>query len=120
MNQVLDTNVILYLLGNKLSEPLPPGHYYASIITEMELLSFPSLTQTEEKAIRSFLDEIQIVGITPDVRDRAIHLRRDHRLKLPDAIIAATALTLDALLLTNDSGITQAPELRCQSVSLQG
>jgi predicted nucleic acid-binding protein len=70
------------------------------------LLSFPTLTQTEEKTIRNFLDEIQIVEITPDVRDSAIRLRRDHRLKLPDAIIAATALTFNALLLTNDNGIT--------------
>jgi predicted nucleic acid-binding protein len=119
LNRVLDTNIILYLLGNKLSEPMPLGHYYASVITEMELLSFPALTKTEEKVIRDFLADIQVVGILPDIKENAIRLRRDHKLKLPDAIIAATALSLDALLLTNDNGIIRVPGLKCKSVSVK-
>ena len=42
------------------------------------------------------------VHLTDAVRDETIRLRRKNRLKLPDAIIAASALTHDAILVTND------------------
>ncbi len=119
LNRVLDTNVILYLLGGKLSDPLPPGHYHASVITEMELLSYPSLTESEEEAVLNFLGDIHVVDISPDVKDHAIRLRRAHGLKLPDAIIAATALSLDAVLMTNDHGLIRVPGVQCQTVPLK-
>jgi hypothetical protein len=40
---LLDTNAVLYLLGGRLAEALPPGEYLTSVITEMEMLSYPSL-----------------------------------------------------------------------------
>ncbi len=33
---LLDTNIILYLLGGRLAEPLPEGNYYVSVMTEIE------------------------------------------------------------------------------------
>ena len=44
---VLDTNAVLYFLGDRLAEPLPSGDYFVSIITEMELLSYPSITPSQ-------------------------------------------------------------------------
>lgn len=41
---VLDTNVVIYLLENRLADPLPDGEYFASVITEMELLCHPALS----------------------------------------------------------------------------
>ena len=55
MTGLLDTNVALYLLGGQLAEPLPAGSYGVSVITEMELLAWPSLTTEEEKKVREFL-----------------------------------------------------------------
>ncbi|MBI5657668.1 MAG: PIN domain-containing protein [Geobacter sp.] len=46
----------------------------------------------------------------------ALDLRSSHRLKLPDAIIGATALSRNATLITNDahfSGISLLPVLGC-------
>lgn len=43
-----------------------------------------------------------IIDLTPEIKIQAIHLRRTYKLKLPDAIIAATAVTLKAKFLTND------------------
>lgn len=116
MNRVLDTNVILYLLEGELTETLPSGYYFVSVITEMELLSYPSLTRTEELSIHSFLSDTQIIELTSDVKNNAIRLRRQYGLKLPDAIIAATALSLEAELLTNDREILKISELRCRKV----
>jgi len=41
MSIVLDTNAVLYLLAGHLAEPLPQADFYVSVITEIELLSYP-------------------------------------------------------------------------------
>ncbi|MBF8273939.1 MAG: PilT protein domain protein [Magnetococcales bacterium] len=119
MNHVLDTNIILSLLGDELAEPLPIRRYFASTITEMELLSHPSLSQPEESKIRALLRDINVVDMDPDIKEQAIRLRRHQGLKLPDAIIAATALSLDGVLLTNDQRMARVPGLQCQSLPLK-
>jgi len=100
MKKVLDTNIVLYFLGNKLAEPLLAGDYYVSVISEIELLSYASITQAEEKSIQEFLSETHIVGVTESVKNEAVSLRRAFSLKIPDAIVAATAVVLGAELLT--------------------
>lgn len=99
---VLDTNVILYFLGGRLAEPLPAGPYAISVISELELLAYPGLAPSEEQRVRAFLADIAVTDLTQAVRDHAVNLRKRYGLKLPDAIVAATALALDATLLTND------------------
>ena len=79
---VLDTNVVLYLLGNRVAEPLPSGSYVLSIISEMELLSYPNLSETEEQQIRNFLGQLQIIGLFHRVKTTAIDLRKQHGIKL--------------------------------------
>ena len=119
LRRVIDTNVALYLLGGRLAEGLPAGEYFASVVTEMELLSYGGLDGDGEKAVREFLADLDIVDLTPDVKERAILLRRGHGLKLPDAIIAATAFTLDAELLSNDAGFGRIPDLVCRTPALK-
>ena len=53
------------------------------------------------------------------MRETAIRLRRERRLKLPDAVVAASALVLDAVLLTNDRHLLTLPGLRSQSLELK-
>jgi predicted nucleic acid-binding protein len=115
---LLDTNIVLYLLGGRLANPLPVGQYFASIITEIELLSYPSLSSEEERQIISFLDCITVIGIDNNIKNLAIALRKQYRLRLPDAIIAATAQSLDAILFTNDIRLTNLTEINTQSVEL--
>jgi hypothetical protein len=64
------------------------------------LLGFPGLTDEEEQATRALLAACQVVGIGESVEAHAIRLRRAGRLKLPDAIVAASALATGARLLT--------------------
>ena len=116
---VLDTNIALYHLGGRLTAPLPSGLYHASIITEIELLSYPNLSNAEEQQIRNFLSQLLIIGIDESIKSRAIALRKQHRLKLPDAIISATALSLNALLLTNDLKLSSITTIQTQSLSIQ-
>lgn len=111
---VLDTNIILYLLGGRLAEPLPVGPYAISVISELELLAYPGLVLPEEQRIRAFLADIAVMELTQAIKDRAVDLRKRHSLKLPDAIVAATALILDATLLTNDQRLLSLPEVPTQ------
>ena len=99
---VLDTNIVLYFLGGRLAQGLPDGTISISVITEMELLSYPGLSQADEKQIKDFIGKVNLIDLTPNIRSEAVRLRQRHRLKLPDAIIAATAVTLGATILTND------------------
>src|SRR6267378_4865770 len=55
--------------------PLPTGSYGVSVITEMELLAWPSLTTEDEEKVREFLDKLVICELTPSIRARAVQLR---------------------------------------------
>ena len=119
MKRVLDTNAVLYLLGGKLAQSLPVDQYFISVISEIELLSYPFLDESSQTKIEGFLSEVTVVGLTEEVKSLAIRLRRQHSLKLPDAIVAATALSLAAPLLTNDSKLLQLPGLPSQALELK-
>lgn len=115
---LLDTNIALYYLGGRLAVPLPDGQYYVSFITEIELFSYPNLSPTDEQQIRNFTAQMVIVGINDTIKHGAITLRKQHRLKLPDAIIAATAQSLGALLLTNDLKLSNLGVVQAQSMPM--
>ncbi|MBY0577033.1 MAG: type II toxin-antitoxin system VapC family toxin [Gallionellaceae bacterium] len=116
---LLDTNAIIYLINGRLASPLPEGKYSISIITEIELLSFPGLPDEEELRIRDLLRALGLIQLSDVVRDQTIQLRRKSRLKLPDAIIAASALTQQAILLTNDLSFASINGLICKSLQLR-
>jgi predicted nucleic acid-binding protein len=118
VSYVLDTNVLLYHLGGRLSEPLPDGPLHASVVSEIELLSYPGLTVSDELVIEAMLRKLVIVELEPLIKRGAIMIRRQHRLKLPDAVIGATARFLSAMLITNDLDFEKVSSLRTQRVSL--
>ena len=116
---LLDTNVVIYLQKGLLAAPLPPGRFALSIITEIELRSFSGLTEAQEEALKALLDSLSIIPLDDPVKQETIRLRRQCRIKTPDAIIAATALTQGAVLLTNDDRLQKIPGLKAVTVSLK-
>ncbi len=118
MNYLLDTNIVIYLQKGWLAEPLPEGYMAISIITEIELRGFPGLSTVQENHLAAFLAEIRIDGLDYNVKEAAIRLRHNHRIKLPDALIAATALVNNAVLLTNDEYLYGLPELTCRKLKV--
>ena len=115
---LLDTNVVLYFLGGRLAKPLPSGQYFVSVITEIELLSYPSLSPDEEIQIRDFLTRITVVGIEDNIKESTIAFRKQYKLRLPDAVIVATAQSLSATLFTNDVRLANLTEINTQSVEI--
>ena len=104
----------IYELSDQLTQPLSAGPYSVSVITEMELLLYPSLDTNEEREIRRFLSGVALIDLTPHIQAVAIQLRRLYGLKLPDAIVAATSVSLNVELLTSDRRLANTPGLRCQ------
>jgi hypothetical protein len=103
---LLDTNIVLYILGGKINfDNIPEGIYLISVITEIELLSYPSLNEDERKKINKFLSKIDIVELNNKIKNKTIEYRKKLNLKIPDAIICATAFIEKAILITNDKKI---------------
>ncbi|WBU40007.1 MULTISPECIES: type II toxin-antitoxin system VapC family toxin [Marinobacter] len=101
---LLDTNAIIYALGRNLK--LPPAHYAVSVITKMELLSWPALTANDEVKLREVIERITVVQLLPAIQETAVKIRRNTLLKLPDAIISSTAIKGDFVLVTDDEKLS--------------
>jgi predicted nucleic acid-binding protein len=100
---LLDTNVVLSILGSeKVFSALAGKELFISFITELELFSYPALTKEEEKSITFFLSKVTILDINQSIKAKTIQLRKKYKLKLPDAIICATAASKNLALVSND------------------
>ena len=112
-----DTNAVIYLLsGNNCMKPYLQKTLAVSVISFMELLSFPGITGDEEKLIRQFLSMRKIIQIDKDVMEKTIQLRRGYKIKLPDAIIAATALIHEIPLISADTGFCKIENLQIEQI----
>jgi len=113
-NKILvDTNILLYYLnGDKtLANMLDKRHIYVSFISELELLSYSSITKKDTKAIKALLEDCTIININESVKKTAILLRINYQVKLPDAIIMATANYLDLPIITADTDFKKVQEI---------
>ena len=72
-----------------------------SVITQNELLSWKT-DSAKEQQIKNFIADSIIFNLTTNVITLCINIRRNKKIKTPDAIIAATALALDYTLVTNN------------------
>ena len=97
---LLDTNALIYAINRKLK--LPGADYAVSVITKMELLSWPQLSPSEELQLRAALSGIQVLQLSETIQEAAIKIRKTTSMKLPDSIIAATAIDGGYVLVTDD------------------
>ena len=118
VNAISDTNIVIYLQKGLLTRPLPRGEYLLSVISELELRSFHGLDSASQSWLNTFLSDITIVELEEQIKEITVRLRRAHRLRLPDASIAASALSHQATLLTNDQRLLAIPGLQSKSLEL--
>jgi len=101
---LLDSNIIIYL--SKRDVPLSFldqfDEHYISVITYMEVLGYQFRDSKDEEFIREMVEVFRILFIDQTIADMAIEIRRNQRIKLPDAIIAATAKVLNLCLVTRN------------------
>lgn len=111
---LVDTNIVLYFLkGNhEIEQFFAVSNIVVSFITELELQSLGTLSPENEHVIQNFLNYTLIIDINPDIKSNAVKIRREAKIKLPDAIIAATAVSMDLPLLTADKAFSKIGDPR--------
>ncbi|MBX2896285.1 MAG: type II toxin-antitoxin system VapC family toxin [Cyclobacteriaceae bacterium] len=103
---LIDTNVIIDFSANLIpkkgssllsicfdEEPI------ISVITKIELLGYPLVTTEVKDLVSTSL----VVGLTDEIVNQTIQIRKQYKIKLPYSVIAATALTLDLILLSRNT-----------------
>lgn len=73
-----------------------------SVITEIEALSWISTDKEKEKIVKEFISDSKVLNLNPDIVTQCVKIRRSRKIKTPDAVIAATAIFYDLILITND------------------
>lgn len=110
MKYLWDTNIVIYFLQGQFSyeaeifidetlKSFPPA---ISVITEIELLCWNTTSENELKVLKEFIRRSEVIELTREIKDKTADIRRKNKAKLPDAIIAATAITNNFTLLTNN------------------
>lgn len=105
---LMDTNVVIDYLGNKLPasgmelmNDIVNNIPQISIITKIELLSF-NTSDEHYSILTDFTNDSHVVELSDSVVDFSIEIRKKHKTKLPDAIIAATAFVNGLVLLSRN------------------
>jgi len=117
---LIDTNILIYYLAGALSPEEKPivdkilrESFNISVITRIELLGWNGHTPEGLVKARQLLDCARCIPLTDTLAEKTIELRTSSSISLPDAVIAASALSLDATLVTrNEEDFTQVTELR--------
>lgn len=111
---VADTNIILYTLeGHPGIEALLHYSFAVSVISEIELLGKLQISPQEVQIITDLLSDCYLVNLTIPIKNRAIQIRQKQKVKLPDALIAATAIELQVPLVTGDKRLEKIEGLNC-------
>ena len=102
---LIDTNVLIDAQMNRLPSKgldfltrVINQDFIISFITQIEYLGYKKVSKSSEE----FISLADIIEIDKFIIQGCIDLRRNYKIKLPDAIIAATALTRDLILVTNN------------------
>lgn len=107
-----DTNFLIYLLeGRPETELFADFSFDVSFVTEIELWGRKDISETELQVIQELLDACFIIDLQPAIKAKAISLKQQHKIKPPDALVAATAYQSGLPLLTADKGFTAVPGL---------
>jgi hypothetical protein len=116
---LIDTNIAIHFLNGdlpenalKVVEPAMTSECNLSVISRIEVLAWQFPDEDKLRQAEKFLFASKVYRMTDDIADQAIIVRRACRVKLPDAIIAATAIVHNMTLLSrNESDFSKIPGL---------
>lgn len=104
MKAVFDTNILVDYLNGIEEAKTELSRYktrLVSVITQIEILVGVE-DEEEERAVRSFLSTFQMKELTEGISEEAVKVRRETRMKVPDAIVCATARSEGCLIITRN------------------
>lgn len=104
MKALLDTNILIDYLNGVAAAKDEIARYEKALISTITWMEVMVGTQkNEEAAIRAFLARFGQIAVNQDVAELAVTLRQETGLRLPDAIIWASAKSENALLVSRNS-----------------
>ncbi len=121
---LLDTNAVIQLLaGNpSLRKMVEDADFLSiSVISKLEFLSYPDLTEDEKTAFYELLEDLTVFDLTASdsaLIEEVVAMRIDGGLKLPDAVIAATAFVNDCEVVTNDAHFAHQKRVQARAYEL--
>jgi len=105
---LIDTNAVIDYLGNKLPasgmdfmNTVIDAVPNVSVVTKIEVLGF-NAPDPHYQLLTNFINDATVLDLTNKVVEASIDIRKKHKTKLPDAIIAATALVYDLVLISRN------------------
>lgn len=105
---LIDSNAIIDFLGGRLPDSgmeflsqVIDDTPSISVITKIEVLGYNG-TDQEELIFKSFVGDSEVLNLSEAIIDLCIQIRKSYRIKLPDALIAATAINNDFILVTRN------------------
>ena len=105
MKAVFDTNILIDYLNGSAQAKTELGPYsekVISIITWMEVM-VGAKNEDEKRVLHSFLRGFTVIPLSYELAELGVHLRQRYKLKLPDAIIYATARAQGYLFVTRNT-----------------
>jgi predicted nucleic acid-binding protein len=106
---LLDSNVVISYLNASISpeamqiiDDIVDENAIISVVTKMETLGFEFKVQEDQSITEDFINSSTVLFMDEEIVDKTILIRRTKKIKLPDAIIAATAIVKDLILVTNN------------------
>ncbi len=107
---LIDTNILIYYLADTIPqeeldtiEKILKTSFNISIITKIEFLGWEKHTEEGYEKAKEFISFANAILLTKKIADLSIFIRRTYKIKLPDAVIAATALSNNLILVTRNT-----------------
>jgi len=104
---LVDSNILIEFTGGLLPENISTllsdiidQDFNVSFINKIEVLGH----NTADEAWINFINQASVITIDDDIIEQTIQIRKSHKIKIPDAIVAATAIINDLILLTRNTG----------------
>jgi hypothetical protein len=102
---LLDSNIIIHISKGTLDMESMTGSDYTfsiSVVTYMEVMGYAFNDEDEKTLIENLLKQFKVLYIDRDIADEVVSIRARRRIKLPDAIIFATAKIHKCVLFTRN------------------
>ena len=109
---LVDTNFLIHLnQGEPFVESFLDYGFAVSFITEIELLGAFSISKIQRSQFKNLLDDCLVLDMNYQMKKECIAIRNKYKIKIPDAIIAATAIIYNIPLITSDKGFDKIKEI---------
>lgn len=101
---IFDTNILIDFLNTVPAARTEFNRYQRQFISHVTWIEVVARATAEDEVfLRKFLSTFEILRLTDEIAEEAFLLRRQRRLKLPDAIILGTAIHRGVVLVTRST-----------------